>query len=153
MPSCRFAPPAPRDSAANLMLQSSFGLRRGNRILPLAMPWPELVLLSGIIGHSSPQLVSNRFSGTGATCPKDTASAMPVETRPYSRLSRRVKRLRRSRTNSGLIAGTRAPLARGRSEEHTSELQSLMRISYAVFCLKKKHKQHSHITNTKHIYC
>src|SRR3546814_6791318 len=34
----------------------------------------------------------------------------------------------------------------GRSEEHTSELQSLMRISYAVFCLKKK-KQHNE-TNT-----
>src|SRR3546814_2012798 len=33
-----------------------------------------------------------------------------------------------------------------RSEEHTSELQSLMRISYAVFCLKKKTKEH----NTKH---
>src|SRR3546814_7806571 len=33
-----------------------------------------------------------------------------------------------------------------RSEEHTSELQSLMRISYAVFCLKKKTK----ITHTKH---
>src|SRR3546814_9947309 len=35
-----------------------------------------------------------------------------------------------------------------RSEEHTSELQSLMRISYAVFCLKKKYKtkqrQHQH---------
>src|SRR3546814_1350718 len=30
-----------------------------------------------------------------------------------------------------------------RSEEHTSELQSLMRISYAVFCLKKKTKQNS----------
>src|SRR3546814_7052527 len=30
----------------------------------------------------------------------------------------------------------------GRSEEHTSELQSLMRISYAVFCLKKKTKNH-----------
>src|SRR3546814_4923759 len=29
-------------------------------------------------------------------------------------------------------------IAKGRSEEHTSELQSLMRISYAVFCLKKK---------------
>src|SRR3546814_5172516 len=29
----------------------------------------------------------------------------------------------------------------GRSEEHTSELQSLMRISYAVFCLKKKSKK------------
>src|SRR3546814_6482203 len=34
-----------------------------------------------------------------------------------------------------------------RSEEHTSELQSLMRISYAVFCLKKKKKH----TNQKHI--
>src|SRR3546814_4217337 len=31
-----------------------------------------------------------------------------------------------------------------RSEEHTSELQSLMRISYAVFCLKKKSKQTTH---------
>src|SRR3546814_2451099 len=30
-----------------------------------------------------------------------------------------------------------------RSEEHTSELQSLMRISYAVFCLKKKHKRYN----------
>src|SRR3546814_5644603 len=30
----------------------------------------------------------------------------------------------------------------GRSEEHTSELPSLMRLSYAVFCLKKKHFQH-----------
>src|SRR3546814_2075306 len=32
-------------------------------------------------------------------------------------------------------------LAKVRSEEHTSELQSLMRISYAVFCLKKKQKR------------
>src|SRR3546814_4910177 len=31
-----------------------------------------------------------------------------------------------------------------RSEEHTSELQSLMRISYAVFCLKKKKERHQH---------
>src|SRR3546814_1882943 len=35
------------------------------------------------------------------------------------------------------IAGSLLPLP-NRSEEHTSELQSLMRISYAVFCLKKK---------------
>src|SRR3546814_17519060 len=34
--------------------------------------------------------------------------------------------------------GLRGPARRPRSEEHTSELQSLMRISYAVFCLKKK---------------
>src|SRR3546814_9934133 len=32
-------------------------------------------------------------------------------------------------------------LGQSRSEEHTSELQSLMRISYAVFCLKKKNKK------------
>src|SRR3546814_13612300 len=34
----------------------------------------------------------------------------------------------------------------GRSEEHTSELQSLMRISYAVFCLKKKKKKNNTYT-------
>src|SRR3546814_2321379 len=38
---------------------------------------------------------------------------------------------------SRACSGARAPAA-ARSEEHTSELQSLMRISYAVFCLKKK---------------
>src|SRR3546814_3590991 len=42
-----------------------------------------------------------------------------------------------------------------RSEEHTSELQSLMRISYAVFCLKKKkteHKKNNRQNATYHIY-
>src|SRR3546814_2667091 len=34
---------------------------------------------------------------------------------------------------------------RQRSEEHTSELQSLMRISYAVFCLKKKNKKYTQL--------
>src|SRR3546814_9930010 len=40
-----------------------------------------------------------------------------------------------------------------RSEEHTSELQSLMRISYAVFCLKKKNKHqslHKYLDHTSH---
>src|SRR3546814_8642299 len=37
-----------------------------------------------------------------------------------------------------------------RSEEHTSELQSLMRISYAVFCLKKKTSKHNTETHRKH---
>src|SRR3546814_1896443 len=37
-----------------------------------------------------------------------------------------------------------------RSEEHTSELQSLMRISYAVFCLKKKN---TYTENKQHKYC
>src|SRR3546814_7263185 len=40
--------------------------------------------------------------------------------------------------NSGAVAVVEGCGSNGRSEEHTSELQSLMRISYAVFCLKKK---------------
>src|SRR3546814_2948653 len=43
-------------------------------------------------------------------------------------------------------AGSDGDAGDARSEEHTSELQSLMRISYAVFCLKKKK------TNTKYMY-
>src|SRR3546814_2244657 len=38
----------------------------------------------------------------------------------------------------------------GRSEEHTSELQSLMRISYAVFCLKKKNQTKNNTKPNKH---
>src|SRR3546814_6031904 len=47
-------------------------------------------------------------------------------------------------------AGSRDRAARcdqRRSEEHTSELQSLMRISYAVFCLKKKKKKMTTVEN------
>src|SRR3546814_2676463 len=40
----------------------------------------------------------------------------------------------------------------GRSEEHTSELQSLMRISYAVVCLKQKHKSNKHVCSTQHMH-
>src|SRR3546814_3883353 len=40
-----------------------------------------------------------------------------------------------------LVLAPNKTLAAQRSEEHTSELQSLMRISYAVFCLKKKKQQ------------
>src|SRR3546814_2523646 len=43
---------------------------------------------------------------------------------------------------SGVIRVS-APHSADRSEEHTSELQSLMRISYAVFCLKKKKTKHT----------
>src|SRR3546814_7845829 len=47
----------------------------------------------------------------------------------YARLARNISQGREARSEVG------------RSEEHTSELQSLMRISYAVFCLKKKKKR------------
>src|SRR3546814_4188075 len=45
----------------------------------------------------------------------------------------------------GAVRPSAAPMrATPRSEEHTSELQSLMRISYAVFCLKKKKRKSKH---------
>src|SRR3546814_3351842 len=44
-------------------------------------------------------------------------------------------------------SATGAVIDVNRSEEHTSELQSLMRISYAVFCLKKKNKRKRHDQN------
>src|SRR3546814_7130982 len=52
------------------------------------------------------------------------------------------QRIETRNVNAGLFQATTDPWPRialaSRSEEHTSELQSLMRISYAVFCLKKK---------------
>src|SRR3546814_3236778 len=51
------------------------------------------------------------------------------------------------RLYASALCAARAPgcETRLRSEEHTSELQSLMRISYAVFCLKKKNNKHIHV--------
>src|SRR3546814_5079618 len=91
---------------------------------------------------------------------------------PYTTLFRSFPASRRNRPPSGSAnrrrdrgraawpASRRAerrsrPRGSARSEEHTSELQSLMRISYAVFCLKKKKKQKNHIscdTTTTHYY-
>src|SRR3546814_4856579 len=58
-----------------------------------------------------------------------------------------------STTQGGFARAAHPGSENDRSEEHTSELQSLMRISYAVFCLKKKKinktKEHISSTNTK----
>src|SRR3546814_3875390 len=53
---------------------------------------------------------------------------------------------RGAEAHRGRLCGNRRPGGLARSEEHTSELQSLMRISYAVFCLKKNTKE----TNDNH---
>src|SRR3546814_2754783 len=63
---------------------------------------------------------------------------------PRTDLGRPRRRTDPDRAEAGRRTQTRQP----RSEEHTSELQSLMRISYAVFCLKKK----KHTYNSKHHY-
>src|SRR3546814_4384416 len=62
-------------------------------------------------------------------------------------------RARRWRRQEGSTSRPGSPrCGPGRSEEHTSELQSLMRISYAVFCLKKKTKPTKTVTQaTLHI--
>src|SRR3546814_4523404 len=57
------------------------------------------------------------------------------------RLRRNVRAI--CRRHAGIAGRLRSRLQDHRSEEHTSELQSLMRISYAVFCLKKKKDTHS----------
>src|SRR3546814_5494626 len=87
-----------------------------------------------------------RSTRTDTLFPYTTLFRSPVGQRP--RQARRLqgrRRLRgplrpqhrRARTGTAAPARTRRD-HRPRSEEHTSELQSLMRISYAVFCLKKK---------------
>src|SRR3546814_10725887 len=59
-----------------------------------------------------------------------------------ARFRQRMDEARRQAANPGLSREEHdAMQLLGRSEEHTSELQSLMRISYAVFCLKKKKKK------------
>src|SRR3546814_8775418 len=65
------------------------------------------------------------------------ATSAQQENDMYAFVEQGVCRLKKARTEGG------------ESEEHTSELQSLMRISYAVFCLKKKNQHHQ---NTK-TYC
>src|SRR3546814_1299231 len=70
----------------------------------------------------------------------------------YTTLRRYRYQLCRGRQRPTAPAAARLPADQGhvgacracvRSEEHTSELQSLMRISYAVFCLKKKNTQYA----------
>src|SRR3546814_6780150 len=79
------------------------------------------------------------------------ASAPNVEIRKFQPASEILNRLHGavSQRTSGadmIAASGSPPASTNRSEEHTSELQSLMRISYAVFCLKKK--KHYHIETT-----
>src|SRR3546814_2054132 len=63
---------------------------------------------------------------------------LPFGFRPVGHLGGYMKKFARSgRIIAALVLGT-SPTITARSEEHTSELPSLMRISYAVFCLKKR---------------
>src|SRR3546814_1899296 len=81
--------------------------------------------------------------------------------RSHSRLPASPRRRGSSLRYAARAARHRATALTRRSEEHTSELQSLMRISYAVFCLKKKiqndvkHNRkitYTHVENTTSTY-
>src|SRR3546814_10191165 len=105
-----------------------------------------------------------RSTRTDTPCPSTTLFRSPKATRTPAQRSSRKTALRLSRIGPGAEGGilrlfpasrrravhghrTRA-VEQGRSEEHTSELQSLMRISYAVFCLKKKKQSRTQLTTT-----
>src|SRR3546814_2522430 len=79
----------------------------------------------------------------------DTPNTVAAEFNPQLQFSARYLLLENSQPalqfslrnySSIYIVGSEIAVSQPRSEEHTSELQSLMRISYAVFCLKKKNK-------------
>src|SRR3546814_10838357 len=78
------------------------------------------------------------------------AGLLPVVCAGPPAVAAEIRGLASARSGNALVIGDRtlllfgatAPEVKARSEEHTSELQSLMRISYAVFCLKKQHIHH-----------
>src|SRR3546814_8297411 len=78
-------------------------------------------------------------------CSSDLVSLVAYST-PAEALGKSIKLFQKTKTGKGTTfsqsyaASGDSSRAVVRSEEHTSELQSLMRISYAVFCLKKKNK-------------
>src|SRR3546814_2628721 len=84
------------------------------------------------------------------TFPKDVPASVPVAALSLRPRSHRIAHVMRNARNAWQPFDTKDNCAdhvgrrrpSWRSEEHTSELQSLMRISYAVFCLKKKNKNH-----------
>src|SRR3546814_3032614 len=91
-----------------------------------------------------------RSTRTDTLFPYTTLFRSNTHTSKHTRLKLKLKlKLCKNTTNENAASIDQTiftPNHQTRSEEHTSELQSLMRISYAVFCLKKKNKR---ITTTR----
>src|SRR3546814_10696006 len=94
-------------------------------------------------GWPAPEIgygVSARFAGKGYAFEGAVAACdFAVEFLKWPELMHSIDP---ANTRSQALAKRLGATNSGRSEEHTSELQSLMRISYAVFCLKKKTTHH-----------
>src|SRR3546814_8255866 len=112
-------------------------IRRPPRSTRTYTPFPYTTLFRSV-GH---------LVGRHAVTAAEIAGLDHRQPQVAQRAAEAVERKRR-RVDHGVHAGSPCG-ALGRSEEHTSELQSLMRISYAVFCLKKKNtnksKNHTNI--------
>src|SRR3546814_3870062 len=96
---------------------------------------------SSDVCSSDLEVVAQAARQAAAVDPDATVARLHVETAETTGRERAV-RIRGAGGEVAIGAAERAVVPAGavaaRSEEHTSELQSLMRISYAVFCLKKK---------------
>src|SRR3546814_4778080 len=104
-------------------------------VTPHRSRWP------GLPRSLSPRLSFPRRSKRCSRRVRDIAPFVPPGSRK-ERACPQEKRLEAGCAPSSLVSGRSGQSnARSRSEEHTSELQSLMRISYAVFCLKKKQSE------------
>src|SRR3546814_1295940 len=104
-----------------------------------------------LISRARPSASSRRASADNSAGNAISYSRATVEFLRVSACSAAFQSTARSLAHAGASAGTTRALCSTpclrRSEEHTSELQSLMRISYAVFCLKKKKKNYQKQTN------
>src|SRR3546814_2073732 len=86
----------------------------------------------------APRDVAGLIARAAAHCPDAEALVDSRRSYNFRELAEAVTAAAALFDGAGVGAGDRV-----RSEEHTSELQSLMRISYAVFCLKKKNNTHN----------
>src|SRR3546814_2042707 len=78
-----------------------------------------------------------------------SVDTIPTSANQEDHVSMATHGARKARTVTGNAAGVIGVELLARSEEHTSELQSLMRISYAVFCLKKKNNKNTRTLNNQ----
>src|SRR3546814_10459006 len=92
------------------------------------------------------QSLHSRQPVTPKRVPSVIITALVLGDQVRRRLQRRMRRSESQIGEEWLRLGCLIQLSAQRSEEHTSELQSLMRISYAVFCWKKKQKT-AHLNN------
>src|SRR3546814_9365082 len=87
------------------------------------------------------QFQAASLAGDGARAHELNERLFPLHQALFADASPAPVKYALSRVHGWLGEDVRLPLVTCRSEEHTSELQSLMRTSYAVFCLKKKKKK------------